>query len=55
MVYIYVNGEMVLERECKDGARIELPVSGGKCSVDICIFTKQGNRAGITKPVVVLE
>ncbi len=53
--YIYINGSLVKECSCQYGSRIELPVGGGSLSIDVCLYSKKENKAGISKPVVIVE
>ncbi len=53
--YIYINGVLREECGCKNGRRIELALEGGVNDIDVCLFSKNGHRAGITKAVVIEE
>lgn len=56
MVYIYINGSLIKEADCKWGSKVVIPLDGyGRFDIDVCIFSSKNNSAGITKPVVVVE
>lgn len=55
-VYIYINSEKVWEGDCQWGRNISIPLNGyGHFDIDVCIFSKKKDSAGISKPVVVIE